>query len=175
MAADEDERGRGARGCTRCMVVDSQAAGHVGDNVFIACPGSSADWGCGVAWSILRALGPLTGAEEPATAVQICPAPLRAWRSQARSVHLCSLRTTRPTQAFGVFGTATCHARQTAAVSPIVSIVQTTIPAERMPKSVDFSESEIEPVRRTKTAMTKNSSNNQQKLRMRTIAKRPSS
>src|SRR5205809_7862604 len=27
------------------MGVDSQAAGHVGDNVFIACPGSSADLG----------------------------------------------------------------------------------------------------------------------------------
>src|SRR5207249_2417214 len=41
MATEEDERAGSARGRTRCMVLDPRAAARVGDNVFIACPGSS--------------------------------------------------------------------------------------------------------------------------------------
>src|SRR6267378_7049578 len=45
MAAEEDERTGGARGRTGCVDLDPRAACHVGDNVFIACPGSSAHLG----------------------------------------------------------------------------------------------------------------------------------
>src|SRR5206468_12206653 len=52
------QRGGRASGREGRFFLDGQAARCVGDNVFIACSGSALIWGCGVAWSILRALRP---------------------------------------------------------------------------------------------------------------------